>query len=238
MDRLEGRGEFIALQYDAYIQQAEDRIAQACERAGRKRSDIQVIAVTKYIDSAGAGSLLEKGLTHLGENRWQAAKEKWGAIGEQAVWHFIGHLQTNKVKDVIGRFDYLHALDRSSLLQAVQKQASRLDIVVPAFIQLNVSGEDTKYGLAPEDLFTFAEEAAGCPNIRIIGLMTMAPHEADPEQTRPVFRRLRELRDELNERRILPEPAPHLSMGMSNDFEVAIEEGATWLRLGSILLGR
>jgi pyridoxal phosphate enzyme (YggS family) len=235
---LEGRGDIITLLYDAYIQQVEERITRACERSGRSRADVQVIAVTKYIGVPEAHELVRAGLTHLGENRWQVAKEKWEAIGEQAAWHFIGHLQTNKVKDIVGRFNYIHSLDRTSLLEAVQKRASQLDIIVPAFIQLNVSGEVSKYGLDSDLLFEFAKEAALCPNIRIIGLMAMAPHEEDPEQTRPVFRQLRELRDELNVRQVLPEQVAHLSMGMSNDFEVAIEEGATWLRLGSILLGR
>lgn len=220
------------------VRQTEARILEACRRSGRSRDDIRVVAVTKYIDVAKTRELIGLGYNRLGENRWQQAREKWEAIGDDAEWHFIGHLQTNKVKDVIGRFAVLHSLDRPSLLQAVQKRAEALDIRVPVFIQLNVSGEASKFGLAPDELFSFAGQAADCPNIRVEGLMTMAPHEADPELTRPVFRRLRELRDELNARAILPEPAHHLSMGMSNDFEVAIEEGATCLRLGSVLLGR
>lgn len=220
------------------IKQTEARIVEACRRSGRSRDDIRVVAVTKYIDVAETRQLIELGLNRLGENRWQQARDKWEAIGDEVEWHFIGHLQTNKVKDVIGRFSVLHSLDRPSLLQAVQKRAAALDIRVPVFIQLNVSGEASKFGLAPEELVAFAGQAADCPNIRVKGLMTMAPHEADPELTRPVFRQLRELRDSLNERAILPEPVQHLSMGMSNDFEVAIEEGATYLRLGSVLLGR
>lgn len=220
------------------VQQTEARILEACRRSGRRREEVRVIAVTKYIEADGVRELLGLGLNHVGENRWQQARPKWEAIGGQAVWHFIGHLQTNKVKDVIGRFTYLHSLDRPSLLEAVQKHAARLDIEVPVFIQLNVSGEESKFGLAPDELPAFAEQVARAPNIKVEGLMTMAPHESDPENTRPVFRRLRELRDELNERAILPYPVRHLSMGMSNDFEIAIEEGATWLRLGSVLLGR
>lgn len=220
------------------LQQTEARIREACRRSGRPREDVRVVAVTKYIGADDMRELLSLGLTHFGENRWQQARDKWEAIGGQAVWHFIGHLQTNKVKDVIGRFTYLHSLDRPSLLEAVQKRAALLNLRVPVFIQLNVSGEATKSGLAPDQLFAFAEQVAASPNVKVEGLMTMAPHVADPEDARPVFRRLRELRDELNERAILPEPVRHLSMGMSNDFEIAIEEGATWLRLGSVLLGR
>lgn len=238
MDWNEGEVHRITLRYERYIAETESRIQSACQRSGRDRGDIQVIAVTKYIEAPDAQQLLDSGLHHLGENRWQQAKDKWEIIGGQAVWHFIGHLQTNKVKDVVGRFSYIHSMDRTSLLEAVQKQAEKLDIQVNVFLQLNVSGEQTKYGLPPEQLFTFAKEASVCKNINVTGLMTMAPYEADPEATRPVFRRLRELRDELNKASILPSPVPHLSMGMSNDFEVAVEEGATWLRLGSVLLGR
>jgi len=190
---------------------------------------------------------LSAGLTNLGENRWQDAQAKWRAIEEergdnpdsrQAIWHFIGSLQTNKVKDVIGRFTYIHSLDRLSLAEAIDKRAGQLGIRVPCFIQVNVSGEDTKHGLAPAALHEYASKVAKLPNIRIEGLMTMAPHEAEPEHTRPVFRELRRLRDELNAQAILPEEASGLSMGMSNDFEIAVEEGATWLRLGTILVGK
>lgn len=207
-------------------------------RSGRNRKDVRVIAVTKYVDIAGAEALMASGLRDLGENRWQVARSKWEAIGGQAVWHFIGHLQTNKVKDIVGRFNYIHSLDRSELLQEIQKRASQLNIIVPVFIQVNVSGEQSKYGISPDLLYRLAEEASQCPHVQIAGLMTMAPHEDDAQRTRPVFRRLRELRDELNGRKLLAQPVLHLSMGMSNDFEIAIEEGATWLRLGSVLIGR
>lgn len=228
----------VTLSYASYLAQVESRIQAACERSGRDRSELQVIAVTKYIEAPEAQQLITLGMHHLGENRWQQARAKWESIGGQAVWHFIGHLQTNKVKDVVGRFSYIHSMDRTSLLEAVQKQAEKLDIQVNVFLQLNVSGEESKYGMPPEQLFAFAKAASVCKNINMTGLMTMAPYETDPERTRPVFRSLRKLRDELNEASILPNPVQHLSMGMSNDFEVAVEEGATWLRLGSVLLGR
>lgn len=125
-----------------------------------------------------------------------------------------------------------------SLAKAIQKRAEAMDLTVNCFIQLNVSGEETKYGLAPEELTDFAHKIRSLDRIRIVGLMTMAPYESDPEDTRPVFRKLRELRDQLNEEAILSYPVTELSMGMSNDFEVAIEEGATWIRLGSVLVGK
>ncbi|UVI32208.1 YggS family pyridoxal phosphate-dependent enzyme [Paenibacillus spongiae] len=229
------------------MEAVEQRLAEACRRSGRRREEIQLIAVTKYVGTEETKNVLRHGLVHLGENRWQNASEKWHAIsgtesGEplpagQAVWHFIGSLQTNKVKDVIGKFTYIHSLDRLSLAQAIERRAEQLGIVVPCFIQVNVSGEDSKHGLAPEALQAFAKELADMPHIEPVGLMTMAPIDSDGEQSRPTFRGLRLLRDELNERAVLRKPISGLSMGMSGDFEIAVEEGANWLRLGTILVG-
>lgn len=219
------------------LHQVEKRIAEACHRSGRKREDITIISVTKYVSAETAQQVVRTGQKHIGENRWQDAKAKWELIGSQAVWHFIGHLQTNKTKQVVGKFDYIHSLDRLSLAEEIERQASARELAVNCFIQLNVSGEKSKYGLPPDDLLPFVREIGNYPHLRIFGLMAMAPHEEDPEKTRPVFRRLRELRDQLNESGIFSYSVPHLSMGMSNDFAVAVEEGATWLRLGSILVG-
>jgi len=212
------------------------RIAQACDRAGRSHHDVQVIAVTKYVGVDVVSNVLEAGLTHIGENRWQDAKEKWERLGDQGTWHFIGHLQTNKVKDVVGKFDYIHSVDRLSLATEISKSATKLGLRQRVFVQVNISGEISKYGLPPEDAEAFVKEVAAMSGIQIVGLMTMAPLEAEAEQTRPVFRGLRELRDRLNRDASLPEPIRHLSMGMSGDFEVAVEEGATWVRLGSVLV--
>ncbi|HZG55173.1 MAG TPA: YggS family pyridoxal phosphate-dependent enzyme [Paenibacillus sp.] len=220
-------------------ERVERRIADACERSGRRREDVGVIAVTKYVSLARTIEAIEAGYPNVGENRWQDAKDKWEALRARVgvAWHFIGHLQTNKVKDVLGRFHTIHSLDRWSLADEIQKKAERLGIVVPCFVQLNVSGEASKHGMAPEEFMPFLSRLSECSSIEVVGLMTMAPHEEDPERTRPVFRRLRELRDEANARNAYGKPIPHLSMGMSNDFEVAVEEGATWIRLGSILVG-
>lgn len=224
----------------------EQRLAEACLRSGRERQEINLIAVTKYVGIEQTKSVLQAGLLHLGENRWQDAQAKWSAlsggqaeplIGIEPIWHFIGSLQTNKVKDVIGKFTYIHSLDRLSLAQAIDRRAEQLGIVVPCFIQLNVSGEESKHGLAPEGLQQFARELAGMRHIDPIGLMTMAALDGEAEQSRPVFRGLRKLRDELNTQAVLRKPVTELSMGMSGDFEVAVEEGATWLRLGTVLVG-
>lgn len=218
--------------------EVRQRIETACKRSGRALEEVQVVAVTKYVSLDRTQEALSLGYHHLGESRWQDAREKWQSIGDAAQWHFIGHLQTNKVKDVIGRFAYIHSLDRLSLAQELQRKAEQLDLTVNCFLQLNISGEESKYGLAPEELAAFCEQLIPLDRLKIIGLMTMAPYESEPEQTRSVFRGLREIRDLMNERNYLPYSVVHLSMGMSNDFEVAIEEGATWIRLGSILVGQ
>ncbi|RKN86878.1 YggS family pyridoxal phosphate-dependent enzyme [Paenibacillus ginsengarvi] len=220
------------------IREVEARIAAACSRCGRSREDVNVIAVTKYVSVDTAREAVECGQRHVGENRWQDAEAKWLSIGSAAVWHFIGHLQTNKVKDIVGKFTYVHSLDRLSLAKELDRQAAKSGAAIDCFIQVNVSGEETKYGLAPDQLLPFAEQLRDYPHLRIIGLMTMAPYETEAEETRPVFRGLRELRDNLNRTGALGYAVEHLSMGMSNDFEVAIEEGATWIRLGTVLVGK
>ncbi|MWC27426.1 YggS family pyridoxal phosphate-dependent enzyme [Paenibacillus sp. MMS18-CY102] len=225
------------------IQEVDRRITAACERSGRDRHDVNVVAVTKYVSLDNVREVVAHDVLHLGENRWQNAKPKWEAFSglpanEQPVWHYIGSLQSNKAKDVIGKFTYIHSLDRVSLAEAIADRADKLGLVVPCFIQVNVSGEASKQGLEPEELEPFIQTLKQFPSIKPIGLMTMAPFEAEPEETRPVFRELRMLRDRLNAQGILDEPLTELSMGMSNDFEVAIEEGATWVRLGTILVGK
>ncbi|MBB3109069.1 hypothetical protein FHS18_001121 [Paenibacillus phyllosphaerae] len=227
------------------IDSVEQRLLAACARSGRKREEIQLIAVTKYVGIEETRNVLAHGLVHMGENRWQDAAAKWNAISgetagqpDDAVWHFIGSLQTNKVKEVVGRFTYIHSLDRTSLAEAINKRAEQLGITVPCFIQVNVSGEESKHGLTPDGLWDFARELPSYSHIQPVGLMTMAPLEGEAEESRPYFRGLRQLRDELNERAILREPIQGLSMGMSGDFEVAVEEGANWLRLGTILVGK
>jgi pyridoxal phosphate enzyme (YggS family) len=220
------------------LQEVENRLEQACQRSGRHREDIQVIAVTKYVSVDTAKAVVVEGVSHIGENRWPDAKAKWDALKGQAIFHYIGSLQTNKVKDVVGKFDFIHSLDRLSLAEAIHNRAQMLDIHVPCFLQVNVSGEHSKHGLAPEQLRPFIEQLQAFDRIQPIGLMTMAPYETEPEETRPIFRALRLLRDEINEMSILNEPMKELSMGMSNDFEVAVEEGATRVRLGTVLVGK
>lgn len=219
------------------LKDVERRIAETCARCGREPGSVNVVAVTKYVSAETAKRAVEAGMRHIGENRWPAAEEKWRLLEGQAVFHYIGSLQSRKVKDVVGKFDYIHSLDRLSLAEEIHKRAEALGIRVPCFLQVNVSGEDSKHGLAPGAVPAFVASLGKLSGIRLIGLMTMAPIEDDVEKTRPVFAGLRKLMDEINGMSLLDEPLTELSMGMSGDFEVAIEEGATWVRLGSVLVG-
>lgn len=214
------------------------RIREACLRSGRNEADVQMIAVTKYVSLEDTRSILELGVTRIGESRAKEGVRKRMALSPAGSWHFIGHLQTNKVKEVVGVFDYIHSLDRWSLAEAIAERAGKMQTGVDCLIQLNISGEASKKGLAPGELLPFADAVSALDGIRVAGLMTMAPLEADPEAARPVFRQLRLLLKQLNDARIFPYPVRHLSMGMSHDFEIAVEEGATLVRLGSVLTGR
>ncbi len=227
-----------SLQLEERIQHVDERITAACKRSGRNRDEVGVIAVTKYVSTAMTSKVLDHGLIHIGENRWQNAEDKWNALHDRGIWHFIGHLQTNKVKDVIGKFAYIHSLDRLSLAKEIEKKAGQSEIQVECMLQVNISGEESKYGLQPEEVVPLLKQIREFPHVHITGLMTMAPFEEDAERTRPVFRGLRELRDDLNRQALTNQPLTHLSMGMSNDYEVAVEEGATWVRLGSVLVGK
>lgn len=219
------------------FQTVKERIENACRRAQRDPKEVEVVAVTKYVSLETTERALAQGIIHLGESRVQDAVPKWEVLGNRATWHFIGHLQTNKVKEVIGRFSYIHSLDRLSLAEEIEKRGQQKGVITNCFVQVNISGEETKFGLQPNQVLEFVKETSKMKYINLCGLMTMAPYESVPEQTRVVFKQLSELRRELNELHLPHAQLQHLSMGMSNDFEVAIEEGATFIRLGSILVG-
>lgn len=220
------------------IERVKETIADACRKSGRRPEDVRLIAVTKYVGIDTTRAVLDLGIEHIGENRVQEAVPKYDKLGSRGTWHFIGHLQSNKVKNVLGRFTYIHSLDRHSLAKEIQKRAAKRAMTVNCLLQVNVSGEKSKFGLAPSELVEFAKEVAEMSNIRIVGLMTMAPFVDNPEEVRPVFRELRSLRDQLYRIELPRVGKLELSMGMSNDYTVAIEEGATMVRLGSVLVGR
>ncbi|MBR3119472.1 YggS family pyridoxal phosphate-dependent enzyme [Oceanobacillus profundus] len=212
----------------------QEKIGQACKNSGRKPSEINVIGVTKYATIERTEEAVEAGVKNLGENRNEGFLEKYHHIADKVTWHFIGTLQSRKVKDIIDKIDMLHALDRASLAKEINKRASA---PVDCFIQVNVSGEASKHGLSVEEVIPFIEEIEKYEKVHVVGLMTMAPHIEDKEEIRKVFRDLALLRDRIKAKKLHHAPCEFLSMGMSNDYEVAIEEGATHIRIGSQLVG-
>ncbi|QTD43327.1 YggS family pyridoxal phosphate-dependent enzyme [Sporosarcina sp. Te-1] len=216
------------------IDDIEHEIITACERSGRKRSDVTIVAVTKQVSAERAKEVIADGIFHLGENRSEGLLAKQHQIKDHVIWHFIGNVQSRKVKDFINQIDYLHSLDRIGLAKEIQKRA---DQTLDCFVQVNVSGEESKSGLSPEEVGPFLDELAAYDKVRVVGLMTMAPFTEDTELIRQVFRSLRELRDEMAAKQLDYAPCQLLSMGMSNDYTIAIEEGATHVRIGTALVG-
>ncbi|WP_100404551.1 YggS family pyridoxal phosphate-dependent enzyme [Bacillus solitudinis] len=211
-------------------------IQEICLRVNRDPSTIQIIAVTKYVDEEVTKAVLDAGVIHIGENRPENGVQKWEALHDRGVWHFIGSLQSRKVKKIIGKFDYIHSLDRLTLAEELDKRQTKKD-PIKCFVQVNVSGEETKAGLEPNEVIPFIRQLENYPTIEVVGLMTMAPFFENPERTRPVFQALKVLRDEVHSLQLPFAPCTELSMGMSNDYEIAIEEGATFIRIGSAIVG-
>ncbi len=217
------------------LQQIQSSIEQACKKVNRNTDEITLIAVTKYVTIERTEETINAGIINLGENRQEGFLEKYNYIqNEEAKWHFIGTLQTRKVKDVINKVDAIHSLDRMSLAKEINKRTSE---PMDCFVQVNVSGEETKHGLFPDKVLPFIEGLANFNNIRVVGLMTMAPEIDDEQLLRDVFKKLANLRDTVQEKKFTHAPCKYLSMGMSNDYQLAIEEGATHIRIGSKLVG-
>jgi hypothetical protein len=196
---------------------------------------VRLVAVSKTVDAERVRQALAAGQDLFGENYLQEAKDKIAVLGRQVGWHLVGHLQTKKAKAAVELFDLIHAVDRLKLARALSAAAAAFNKVQDILIQVNQAGEDTKSGVAPEAAAALLKEVAQLPNLRVMGLMTMPPWFADPEAARPYFKALRELRDRL--RALTGLPLPELSMGMSGDFAVAVEEGATLVRVGTAIFG-
>ncbi|AZB42851.1 YggS family pyridoxal phosphate-dependent enzyme [Bacillus sp. FJAT-42376] len=212
----------------------KENIHAACRRSGRDPKEVQLVAVTKYVTAERAEEAIAAGIFHLGENRDEGLSEKFETIGTNAVWHFIGSLQTRKVKNIIDKVSYIHSLDRLSLAKEIDKRASA---PVDCFVQVNTSGEESKHGLKPEEVIPFIKKCSEYPAVRIAGLMTMAPNTDDTSIIRRTFQRLRAIKEEAQQLGLNHAPCTELSMGMSNDYQIAIEEGATFIRIGSSLVG-
>jgi hypothetical protein len=220
-------------------QRIRSLVAEAAHKAGRSPESIRLVAVSKYVPASSVREAHALGIQDFGESRVQDALPKRDELSDLDVrWHFIGHLQTNKVSRVVGDFLLIHSVDSWRLAEALDSEARARGVVQSILLQVNTSGESSKYGTSPEDAPALLERVLqALPHLRVEGLMTMAPRAATAEASRPFFRRLRELRDALNERLPADRRLEQLSMGMSQDFTVAVEEGATLIRIGSGLFG-
>ena len=218
----------------AYINQA---ISAAAKKSGRSMSDITLIGVTKSIDPGRIAQLIDAGVTQLGENRVQDFLPKYEALLDThpATWHFIGHLQRNKVKFLINKVSMIHSVDSLALAQEIDKRAASADTVMDILVEINIAGEDSKHGLAPEEALPLVDKLASLTHIRIKGLMCVAPFVENPEENRRHFEKMHNVLLDINNRG--QHNLTELSMGMSGDYTVAIEEGATIVRIGTALVG-
>jgi hypothetical protein len=219
----------------ASLSQVRQRVAAACARAGRDAASVTLVAVSKGHPAQTVCAAAAGGLTLFGESRVQEARVKIGQCPSRLQWHLIGHLQSNKCRDAVHFFTMIQSVDSLALAREINKWAEKSARTMPVLLEVNVAGESSKFGYAPEKALDDLKEINALPKIELHGLMTVAPFARDPEKIRPVFRRLREIKGQCED--LLGVPLDHLSMGMSGDFEVAVEEGATMIRLGSALLG-
>lgn len=214
------------------------RIAAAAQKSGRKREDILLLAVSKTIDVPRIKQAVDCGLKELGENRVQEILEKYDAMGKDVCWHLIGHLQTNKVKYIIDKVKMIHSVESIKLAEEIDKRAKQSNVIMDILVEVNIADEQSKFGVTPKETLSFIKNIAFLDNIRIKGLMTVAPFVDNPEENRDCFRRMRQLLVDINAEKIDNVNMNVLSMGMSNDFEVAIEEGATIVRVGTNIFGK
>jgi len=217
------------LEIRANLERVQEAIARACRRVGREPAEVLLIGVSKTVEAERIRLAVEAGVPALGENRVQEAKEKIAALGRLASWHLIGSLQTNKARDAVMLFDWIQSVDRVELAVELDRRARAAGKVVEGLLQVNLGEEPQKGGVPPAEVKPALDAIGGLGSVRIRGLMAIPPAASDPGAARPWFRRLRELRDAAG--------LEHLSMGMSSDFEMAIEEGATMVRVGTAIFG-
>lgn len=220
------------------VQKVQERVRRACERARRDAQSVRLIAVTKTFGVEKIRAAVEAGIKDIGENFVQELREKRQVLDDPSIrWHFVGHLQSNKVKYIADYIHLIHSLDHRSVAEEVDKRGAKNGRVLDVLVEVNTSGEKSKFGLQPESTVEFVKSIAGLRNLKVKGLMTIGPFLPDPEDSRPAFRTLREVRDEVARSGIENVEMTELSMGMTNDFEVAIEEGATMIRIGTAIFG-
>ncbi len=219
------------------IELVEKNIQNACKKAGRERESVTLIAVSKTKPVSDIREAMECGITVFGENKVQEIKDKTEEIKEPLSWHMIGHLQANKVKYLPGRVCMIHSVDNKKLADEIEKQFAKADQVIDVLIEVNMAKEESKFGLSSGDVIAFIEEIMDLKHLNIRGLMTIAPYTEDPESNRVYFRELKALLNRINDLGILDHELDTLSMGMTGDYQVAIEEGATFVRVGTGIFG-
>jgi pyridoxal phosphate enzyme (YggS family) len=212
-------------------------ISRICIERGIDPDSITIVAVTKTVDTDRMNYAIECGIRNIGENRVQEIMAKYENVKGNVNWHLIGHLQTNKVKYIIDKVALIHSVDSLRLAEEISKRAERAGMVKDVLVQVNVAQEETKFGIEYESIDSFVEQLSSFPGIRVKGLMTIAPYYEDAERTRPVFRRLKEKYDMLATAAVSNVEMKYLSMGMSNDYKVAIEEGSNMVRIGTGIFG-
>jgi PLP dependent protein len=222
----------------ANIEGIRGRIREACRRAGRDPAEVTLVVVAKTFPAEAIREALASGSADIGENYVQELLKKREALPDGDIrWHFIGHLQSNKVKYIAGWVHMIHAVDSTGLAAEIDKRARAAGRVIDCLLEVNTTGEKSKYGIHPDSCLELVKDLAPFRNIRIDGLMTIGPFLPDPEGSRPMYRRMRQLRDDIRNLQQLNAPVSHLSMGMTGDFEVAIDEGATLVRIGTAIFG-
>ena len=217
--------------------EVEKRIAEACKRAGRNRDDVTLVAVSKTKPISMLEEVYDCNIRHFGENKVQELVEKYEQMPSDINWHMIGHLQRNKVKAVVDKATLIHSVDSVRLAEAIEQEAAKKNIDVDILVEVNVAEEDSKFGLKTDDVLPIIETISKFPHVHIKGLMTIAPFVENPEENRAVFAQLRKLSVDIASKNIDNVSVGILSMGMTNDFEVAIEEGATIVRVGTAIFG-
>ncbi len=217
------------------VKRVLENIGEAAIKSGRKPEDITLVAVTKTVTASQAQEVLDTGVLTLGENRVQSLLDKYEILKDKPIWHLIGHLQTNKVKYIADKVSLIHSVESLKLAEEIDKKFKDAGRVAEILVQVNVSGEESKFGIAPCDSFTLMEEISKLKNVKVRGLMTMAPLWATPDECRKYFSDLRELSQKINDKKIENIDMSKLSMGMSGDYQEAILEGATIVRVGSAL---
>lgn len=219
------------------LQEVEKRIQAACDRAGRKREEVTLIAVSKTKPVETLQEAYDLGVRIFGENKVQELTAKYEALPKDIHWHMIGHLQTNKVKYIIDKAELIHSVDSLKLAETIEKEAAKHDLIADILVEVNVAEEESKFGMKMEEVIPFVEKVSAFPHVRVRGLMTIAPFVEDPEENRSFFADLHKLYIDIKKKNHDNDTVSVLSMGMTNDYEVAIEEGATMVRVGTGIFG-